>query len=279
MAEDSTDWPMVTRPTFLGGLGFDLKWNMGWMHDMLDFMAYDSIYRRYHHNLITFSLMYAFSENFLLSLSHDEVVHLKKSLLNKMPGDGWQQFANLRLLLGYMFTHPGKKLLFMGAEFGMRNEWTEARSLDWHELEHESHRLMQQYTRDLAHVHRSQPALSQVDAGWEGFQWLVANDNENSVIAFVRRAKDPDDILVVVCHFTPIARENYRVPVPKPGYYREVLNSDAVAYWGSNVGNSGGASTIEDPWSESGYALSLNLPPLGVLILKPEPVPPPPPGE
>src|SRR5437762_13607520 len=188
MAEDSTDWPMVTRPTFLGGLGFDLKWNMGWMHDMLDYMAYDPVYRRYHHNRITFSLVYAFSENFLLPLSHDEVVHLKKSLLNKMPGDGWQQFANLRLLLGYMFTHPGKKLLFMGGEFGMRSEWSEARSLDWHELENESHSKLRQYVHDLAHVYASQPALSQVDGSWEGFQWLAADDNENSVIAFVRRA-------------------------------------------------------------------------------------------
>ncbi len=275
MAEDSTDWPMVTRPTFLGGLGFDLKWNMGWMHDMLDYMAYDPIYRRFHHNLITFSLMYAFSENYLLPLSHDEVVHLKKSLLNKMRGDGWQQFANLRTLLGYMFSHPGKKLLFMGAELGMRNEWSETRSLDWHELEHDSHQRFHQYAHDLLQLYRSQPALWQVDNSWEGFQWLAANDSENSMIAFVRRAAPrpgsyPDDMVVVVCNFTPVPRYNYRVPAPRAGYYREILNSDAEAYWGSNVGNAGGSQAVEDAWAESGYALNLTVGPLSVLMLKPE---------
>ncbi len=273
MAEDSTDWPMVTRPTFLGGLGFDLKWNMGWMHDMLDYMAYDPIYRRYHHNLITFSLMYAFSENFLLPLSHDEVVHLKQSLLNKMPGDGWEQFANLRLLLGYMFTHPGKKLLFMGAEFGMRSEWSEERSLDWHELQNESHWKLQQYMHDLLHVYTTQPALSQVDSSWEGFQWLAANDNENSVIAFVRRAKDPNDMVVTICNFTPVTRQNYHLSVPRAGYYREILNSDADAYWGSNQGNMGGVEAVPDAWTESGYAVYVTLPPLSTLLLKPDRLP------
>ena len=269
MAEESTAWPMVTKPTFLGGLGFDLKWNMGWMNDTLRYFEHDPIHRRYHHNEITFSMMYAFSEQFLLPLSHDEVVHLKGSLLSKMPGDGWQQFANLRALLGYMFTHPGKKLLFMGDELGMRQEWTEAKSIDWHELDYESHRGLNNFVRDLVHVYRSEPALYEVDFSWEGFQWLAADDNENSVIAYARRARERDEI-IVVCNFTPVTREGYRIPVPGPGYYREVLNSDAAAYWGSNAGNAGGADAIEEHWSQSGYVLSLTLPPLGVLILKRE---------
>jgi 1,4-alpha-glucan branching enzyme len=300
MAEDSTDWPMVTRPTFLGGLGFDLKWNMGWMNDMLKYMKYDPIYRRYHHNMITFSLIYAFNENFLLPLSHDEVVHLKKSLLNKMPGDSWQQFAGLRALLGYQFTHPGKKLLFMGTEFGQRNEWTEQKSLDWHELEYESHRGVHNFAHDLINLYKSEPALWQVDNSWEGFEWLAANDNENSIIAFVRKAaptvdsgpptenalanppstvhRPPSTVneeIVVICNFTPVARTDYRVPVPHAGYYREILNSDAGEYWGSNVGNAGGVWASEDHWADSGYALNLTVPPLGVLLLKAGPGPMP----
>jgi 1,4-alpha-glucan branching enzyme len=275
MAEDSTAWPMVTRPTFLGGLGFDLKWNMGWMHDMLDYLDYDPIYRRYHHNLITFSLMYAFSENFLLPLSHDEVVHLKQSLLNKMPGDGWQQFANLRTLFGYMWSHPGKKLLFMGSEFGQRNEWSEERSLDWHETASESHHKMQNYMHDLLHLYQAQPALWQVDDSWTGFEWLSANDSENSVIAFARRAQDPEDLIVVVCNFTPVPRTQYYIPAPRPGYYREILNSDSEAYWGTNRGNLGGVEAVAQDWAPSGYALSLTLPPLSTIMLKfdPQPLP------
>ena len=273
MAEDSTAWPMVTRPTFLGGLGFDLKWNMGWMHDMLDYLAYDPIYRRYHHNLLTFSLMYAFNENFLLPLSHDEVVHLKKSLLNKMPGDGWQQFANLRAFFGYMFSHPGKKLLFMGGEFGQRNEWTEEHSVDWHELEHESHHKLQYYMHDLLRLYTVEPALSEVDTSWDGFEWLAVSDSENSVIAFVRRARDPDNMVVVVCNFTPQPRYDYRVPAPRAGYYREILNSDSETYWGTNLGNMGGVDTQPDSWAKSGYALSLTLPPLSTIMLKPDPLP------
>ncbi|MGI8587923.1 MAG: 1,4-alpha-glucan branching protein GlgB [Chloroflexia bacterium] len=270
MAEDSTDWPMVTRPVFLGGLGFDLKWNMGWMHDMLDYLAEDPIYRRFHHNLITFSLMYAFKENYLLPLSHDEVVHLKKSLLSKMPGDGPQQFATLRVLFGYMWTHPGKKLLFMGGEFGQRSEWSEARGLDWHELEHESHRGLHHYMSDLLHLYAAQPALWQVDGSWDGFAWLSANDAEKSVIAFCRRAADPEDLIVVVCNFTPVPRENYCIPVPRAGYYREILNSDAAAYWGGNAGNMGGVHSFEQDWSSTGHALCLYLPPLSVILLKPD---------
>ncbi|MEO8286662.1 MAG: 1,4-alpha-glucan branching protein GlgB [Chloroflexota bacterium] len=281
MAEDSTDWPMVTRPTFLGGLGFDLKWNMGWMNDVLKYMSYDPIYRRFHHNMITFSLMYAFNENFLLPLSHDEVVHLKKSLLNKMPGDSWQQFAGLRALIGYQFTHPGKKLLFMGDEFGQRNEWTEEHSIDWGELNHESHRGLHNFVRDLVNLYKSEPALWRIDNSWEGFEWLAANDSENSTIAFVRRSalqssgnNAQQEEIVVICNFTPVARSNYRVPVAHAGYYREILNSDASAYWGSNAGNAGGVWATEDHWAGSGYALNLTVPPLGVLLLKAEPPPP-----
>src|SRR4051812_4891230 len=190
-AEDSTAWPMVTRPTYIGGLGFDFKWNMGWMHDMLDYIELDPIFRRYHHNKLTFSLMYAFNENFILPFSHDEVVHLKRSMIAKMPGDMWQQFANLRALFGYMFTHPGKKLLFMGQEFGQWNEWTHEHSLDWNLLDFDGHRKLQSYVAALNHVYTTEPALNQVDSSWEGFQWLVVSDNENSVLAFLRRARDP----------------------------------------------------------------------------------------
>ncbi|HEX8598107.1 MAG TPA: 1,4-alpha-glucan branching protein GlgB [Chloroflexia bacterium] len=273
MAEESTAWPMVTKPTFLGGLGFDMKWNMGWMNDMLKYMEQDPVYRRYHHNLITFSLMYAFNEQFLLPLSHDEVVHLKKSLLGKMPGDEWRKFANLRALFGYMFTHPGKKLLFMGGEFGQRTEFNEQRSLDWHELSNEPNGRLLVFMRDLLHAYRNQPALYEVDFSWEGFQWLIANDSDNSIIAFARKAKDPDDMVVVVCNFTPLPRYNYRLPVPRNGYYREILNSDSSAYWGSNVGNAGGLETVPDPWSEGDCALYLTVPPLSVLLLKPDPLP------
>jgi 1,4-alpha-glucan branching enzyme len=277
MAEESTDWPGVTRPTFLGGLGFDFKWNMGWMHDMLDYMSFDPIYRRYYHNLLTFSMMYAFRENYLLPLSHDEVVHLKKSLLSKMPGDEWQRFASLRALLGYMFTHVGKKLLFMGGEFGQRTEWNESSSLDWYELQREPHWKLQQYVRDLAHIYKTQPALFEVEDSWEGFEWLTVNDNENSVIAFVRRAANQDDMVVVVCNFTPVPRYEYRIPAPRAGFYREILNSDAEAYWGSNLGNMGGVEAQADPIYESGYALCLTLPPLSTLFLKPDPLPAEPP--
>jgi hypothetical protein len=237
-------------------------------------MEQDPVYRRYHHNLITFSLMYAFTEQFLLPLSHDEVVHLKKSLLQKMPGDDWRKFANLRALFGYMFTHPGKKLVFMGGEFGQRTEFNEQRSLDWHELGNELNGRMLVFMRDLLHAYKREPALHQVDFSWDGFQWLNASDSDNSVISFVRRSKAPDDMVMVVCNFTPIPRHNYRVPAPRPGYYREILNSDSSAYGGSNMGNAGGLDTAEDPWSEGGCALYLTVPPLSVLMLKPDPLPP-----
>lgn len=275
MAEDSTSWPMVTRPTFLGGLGFDLKWDMGWMHDTLDYLALDPIYRRYHHELITFSMMYAFNEHYLLPLSHDEVVHLKKSMLNKIPGDGWQQFASLRTLYGYMFTHPGKKLLFMGADIGMRGEWNEIHSIDWHELQHDSHRKLQDYLRDLLHIYAREPALWEVDDSWGGFEWLSVNDAENSVVAYARYAKDPDDMVIVACNFTPRPRYDYTIPAPRDGYYREILNSDSEYYWGSNLGNSGGVAAQPHDLAPSGYGLRLTLPPLSTILLKPDPLPKP----
>jgi 1,4-alpha-glucan branching enzyme len=271
-AEESTAWPMVTRPTYMGGLGFDLKWNMGWMHDMLEYMEQDPIYRRYHHDSLTFSLMYAFSENFILPLSHDEVVHLKKSMLAKMPGDTWQKFANLRALYGYMFTHPGKKLLFMGDEFGQWNEWNEREALQWELLDRPSHRGLQQFVRALNQLYRHEPALHEVDGSWEGFQWLESRDNENSALSFLRRAKAPTNELLIACNFTPVPRHNYRIGVPRAGYYAEILNSDAAEYWGSNVGNLGGVASEDLGWGGHPYSIDMTLPPLAVVILRsPEP--------
>lgn len=266
-AEESTSWPMVTRPTYMGGLGFDLKWNMGWMHDMLDYMEQDPIFRRYHHNSLTFSLMYAFTEQFILPFSHDEVVHLKKSMLNKMPGNDWQKFANLRTLYGYMFTHPGKKLLFMGGEFGQWSEWNERTALDWDLLKHPSHEGLRKYVGALNRLYQSEPALYEVDDSWDGFQWLEFRDNENSTLSFMRKAKDPGNYLVVCCNFTPMPRYNYRIGVPDPGYYKEILNSDAGDYWGGNVGNMGGVQSENLAWGGHYHSISLTLPPLGIIVL------------
>jgi 1,4-alpha-glucan branching enzyme len=273
MAEDSTDWPLVTRPVYMGGLGFDLKWNMGWMNDMLKYMKLDPVHRRWHHGQITFSLIYAFNENFLLPMSHDEVVHLKRSMISKMPGDDWQKAANLRAFYGYMWTHPGKKLLFMGQEFAQWTEWTEAESLPWHLLDYPFHQQMLRYVHDLNHLYQAQPALWQVDDSWEGFQWMDANDSDNSVISFVRRARDPEDFVLVVCSFTPVVRQNYRIPVPRAGFYQEILNSDAAIYGGSNVGNLGGVEAYHTPWAQQEWSINLTLPPLSTLILKPLPLP------
>ena len=267
-AEDSTAWPMVTRPTYMGGLGFDLKWNMGWMHDMLEYMEQDPVHRRYHHDRLTFSLMYAFNENFILPLSHDEVVHLKKALLDKMPGDAWQKFANLRALYGYMYTHPGKKLLFMGGEFGQWNEWNEREALQWELLDWPSHQGLQRYVKALNDLYRNEPALHEVDDSWEGFQWLEFRDNENSTLSFLRRAKDPGNELLVACNFTPVPRYNYRIGVPKAGYYPEILNSDAAEFWGSNVGNLGGVNSEDGGWGGQPHSISLTLPPLAVVIFR-----------
>ncbi len=269
IAEESTSWPMVSRPTYVGGLGFSLKWNMGWMHDTLKYFKQDAIFRKYHHADMTFSLLYAFSENFALPFSHDEVVHLKGSMLEKMSGDVWQKFANLRLLYAYMFAHPGKKLLFMGGEFGQWREWNHDTQLDWFLLEHASHRGLRQFSRDLNHLYRSEPALHEVDFDWHGFEWIDCNDSDASVFSFIRRAKDPEDFLVMVCNCTPVVRENYRVGVPKEAFYEERLNSDGSVYWGSNVGNYGGVQADAIPWSGKPYSLRLTLPPLGAVILKP----------
>ncbi|MCU0476880.1 MAG: 1,4-alpha-glucan branching protein GlgB, partial [Anaerolineae bacterium] len=228
VAEESTSWPMVSRPTYLGGLGFTFKWNMGWMHDTLEYIKSNPIYRRWKHNKLTFSMMYAFSENFVLSLSHDEVVHLKGALIEKVPGDWWQKFATMRLLLGYMWTHPGKKLLFMGGEFGQWREWSEARQLDWHLLVWETHQGLQRWTRDLNAFYQASRALWELDFDGAGFQWINADDADNSVYSYVRYAQDRDDFVVVVCNYTPLPRSNYRIGVPQAGTYREVMNSDAV---------------------------------------------------
>ncbi len=276
IAEESTSWPLVTRPTYLGGLGFSLKWNMGWMHDILDFMGKDPVYRRYHHHSLTFSLMYAFSENFVLPFSHDEVVHLKGSLLTRMPGDNWRRFANLRALYGFMATHPGKKLLFMGGEFGQWREWNEDDQLTWELLEHPLHRQLQHYVRDLNHLYKNEPALHQVDFSWEGFQWIDLRDVDQSAVSFLRRgaaagaAADTAEFVVVVANFTPVPREGYRVGVPRAGFYKELLNSDAEAYGGSNMGNRGGLPADAIAWQDQPYSLLLTLPPLALVILKPE---------
>ena len=268
IAEESTAWAMVSRPTYLGGLGFTLKWNMGWMHDTLSYIKDDPVYRRYAHNKLTFSMMYAFSENFVLSLSHDEVVHGKGSLINKIAGDWWQKFATLRLLWGYQYTHPGKKLNFMGQEFGQWNEWNYQQSLDWHLLTFSTHEQTQNWVRDLNALYRSEPALYEIDFAQEGFEWIEANDADNSVFSYIRYAEDRRNFLLVVCNFTPVARYNYRVGVPVSGYYDEVLNSDSAFYGGGNVGNAGGHNSDPVPWHQHHQSLDLTLPPLGIVILK-----------
>jgi len=270
IAEESTSWPMVSRPTYLGGLGFSLKWNMGWMNDTLSYFAVDPIYRKYHHNRMTFSMLYAFTENFVLPLSHDEVVHGKSSLINKMPGDLWQQFANMRLFNGYLTAHPGKKLMFMGGEFGQRAEWNAESSLEWHLLEFGTHRGLQTLAADLNAIYRSEPSLHQVDFDWHGFEWIDCTDADSSVLSFLRRAKDPADFMVVVANFTPVQRETYRVGVPEPGFYREIMNTDAEKYGGTNVGNLGGAHAEAIAWNNHPYSIQLRIPALGVLYFKHE---------
>ena len=267
IAEESTAWPMVTQPAHLGGLGFHLKWNMGWMNDFLRFVSQDPVHRAYHFNLVTFSLMYAFSENFVLPLSHDEVVHGKGSLIGKMPGDNWQKFANLRLALGYMWGHPGKKLLFMGGEIGQWGEWTEGRGLNWEQLDHPLHRGMQRLVRDLNRLYHSHAALWEVDFAGEGFEWIDFHDTRNSVISFARKDREGEDHLVFVCNFTPVVRESYRIGAPRSGSYQEVLNSDAECYGGSNVGNFGSIDTEPIPAHGRDHSFVLTLPPLGLVVL------------
>jgi len=270
IAEESTSWPMVSRPTYLGGLGFDLKWNMGWMNDTLSYMSKEPVHRSYHQDLLTFAMLYAFTENFILPLSHDEVVHGKGSMLNKMPGDEWQRFANLRALYAYMFTHPGKKLLFMGTEFGQGLEWNHAGILDWYVLDYPLHRGLQRLVRDLNHLYRESPALHERDFEWQGFEWIDCHDAQQSVLSFVRWSEG--EFLLVVANFTPVPRHDYRIGVPRPGHYEEALNSDAAVYGGSNLGNGDRNLLAENlPWMNRPWSLALTLPPLAVLVLRPRP--------
>jgi 1,4-alpha-glucan branching enzyme len=268
VAEESTSWPAVSRPTYVGGLGFTFKWNMGWMHDMLQYVQQNPVHRRWHHNQITFSMLYSFTENFVLPFSHDEVVHGKRAMISKMPGDVWQKHATLRALYGYMFGHPGKKLLFMGSEFGQWREWDHDSSLDWHLLDEPLHRGLQAWVRDLNHTYRREPSLYEVDFEGRGFSWIDCHDNENSVISMIRRGRHHHDFTVMVVNFTPVPRPGYLVGVPEAGWYRELLNSDAGLYGGSNMGNGGGIHTA--PVAIHGYeqSLSLVIPPLGFVLLK-----------
>jgi len=270
IAEESTAWPMVTRPVYTGGLGFGMKWNMGWMHDTLDYMSNEPIHRSYHHNQMTFSIMYAFNENFMLSLSHDEVVHGKGSMINKMPGDIWQKFANLRAMFGYMFAHPGKKLHFMGMEIGQWKEWNHESSLDWHLLENLNHLGLQQYMRDLNNIYRRYPALHQVDFDHEGFRWVDANDSQNSIFSFVRYDKKKEQQVVAVLNFTPVPRYNYRIGVPDDGYWMEILNSDASQYGGSGAGNMGAVESHPVPYHDEEHSINILIPPLAIVMFTKE---------
>ncbi|MBM4169326.1 MAG: 1,4-alpha-glucan branching protein GlgB [Ignavibacteria bacterium] len=268
IAEESTAWPMVSRPTYLGGLGFGLKWNMGWMHDTLKFFSTDPLFRKYHHNQLTFSIWYAFHENFVLSISHDEVVHGKGSLFGKMPGDEWQKHANLRALIGYMYAHPGKKLLFMGSEFGVWKEWDHETSLEWHILQYPFHSGIQRWVKDLNHLYRSEPTLFELDFSNEGFEWLDFHDWENSIVSFLRRGKDPKAFVVAVLNLTPVPRQNYRIGVPTGGFWKEILNSDATLYGGSGAGNLGGLEAAPTPAHGRYESLSVTLPPLSLVLFK-----------
>ena len=265
-AEESTAWPMVSRPTSSGGLGFGFKWNMGWMHDTLDYIARDPIHRHYHHDQMTFGLLYAFNENFVLPLSHDEVVHGKRSLIGRMPGDQWQRFANLRAYLGFMYGHPGKKLLFMGGEFAQEQEWSHDRSLDWHLLADPYHLGVQALVRDLNHLYRGVPALHALDCEPDGFAWIEPNARDESILTFLRRGRGARDIAVVACNFTPIVRPQTRIGVPVPGFYRERLNTDSTFYNGSDVGNGGGLQAEPTAWNGQPHSILATLPPLATVF-------------
>lgn len=268
IAEESTSWPLVTRPTYDGGLGYNYKWNMGWMNDMLEYMEEETVHRRWHHNLITFSFMYTYSENFILPLSHDEVVHGKKSLLDKMPGDYWQKFANLRLLYGYMMTHPGKKLLFMGGEVGQFIEWRCDEEVEWFLLKYDMHRKLHQYTKSLNHLYREEKALWELDHDIGGFKWIDADNSSQSVISFIRRGKREEDTIVVICNFTPTPYEHYKVGVPVHGSYEEILNSDLEEFGGSGFINGQLIESDTESWNGEDYSVQMKLPPLGTVYLK-----------
>ncbi len=269
IAEESTSWPSVSKPIYAGGLGFGYKWNMGWMHDILDYMKQDSVYRKYHQGSLTFSLWYAFSENFVLALSHDEVVHGKGSLIEKMSGDTWQKMANLRLLYTYMFTHPGKKLTFMGMDIAQWREWNHDRELDWYQLEEERYQKFNYFVKDLHRVYKENSSLFEVDFSHDGFQWIDFNDSDNSIVSYIRKGKNKDDYTVVILNFTPVVRENYKVGVPEGCDYKIIFNSDSEYYGGSNVGNSNNLTPEELLWQQQPYNIDVTLPPLGALILKP----------
>ena len=270
IAEESTAWPMVSRPTHLGGLGFGMKWDMGWMHDTLRYMGNDPVHRKFHHNEITFRTVYAFHENFVLPLSHDEVVHGKGSLLGKMPGDDPQKFANLRVLLGYMYTQPGKKLLFMGSEFGQWREWDHDSGLEWQLLEQDLHKGLQRWVRDLNTLYRGEPALHELDCESAGFEWIDADDAEQSTLAYLRRGQSKSEVLVVACNLTPVRRDNYRMGVPRAGRWRELLNSDAPLYGGSGQGNLGGVRSVPVACHGRPQSIVITLPPLAVVAFKSE---------
>jgi 1,4-alpha-glucan branching enzyme len=267
-AEESTAWPMVSRPKYVGGLGFGMKWNMGWMNDTLKYFQQDTLFRKYHHNQLTFSIWYAFSENFVLSISHDEVTHGKGALAGKMPGNEWEKNANLRAFFGYMFAHPGKKLLFMGTELGQWREWNHDESLEWHVLEYPPHAGVQRWVRDLNTCYRGEPALHEVEFSNEGFEWIDFHDWENSIICFLRKARDGREMIAVVCNLTPVPRQNYRVGVPRGGYWQEILNSDAQIYGGGGQGNLGGIEAAPIPSHGRYHSLSVLLPPLSVLYFR-----------
>jgi 1,4-alpha-glucan branching enzyme len=270
IAEESTAWPMVSKPTYLGGLGFGFKWDMGWMHDMLTYITKESIHRRFHHNNLTFRMLYAFSENFMLPLSHDEVVHGKASLLAKMPGDDWQKFANLRLLFGYMYAMSGKKLLFMGGEFGQWKEWNHDESLEWNLLGYDPHLGLQRWVRDLNAMYTREPALHSTDGDPAGFEWVDCTDSESSIVSWIRKTPDGGEVVLAVCNFTPVPRTGYRVGVPLGGMWRELLNSDALLYGGGGLGNAGGFEAERVPYHGRPYSLNLTLPPLGICVFKHE---------
>lgn len=270
VAEESTSWTGVSRPTYVGGLGFSLKWNMGWMNDSLRYMKHEPIHRQYHHDELTFSLIYAFTENFVLALSHDEVVHGKGSLLDQVPGDLWQKFANLRLLYGYMWTHPGKKLLFMGDDFGQWNEWNHDANLQWDLLQWESHQGLKKMVADLNSLYKREPALHEIDFESHGFEWVDCHDHQDSVLSYIRKAEEPKDFLVVCCNFTPVPRTEYRVGVPQMGWYEEIFNSDSTYYGGSNLGNGMGLVAESIPWHDRAQSLEITLPPLATVVLKPK---------
>ena len=271
IAEESTAWPLVSRPTYLGGLGFGMKWDMGWMHDTLSYMSQEPIHRKFHHHTLTFRMLYAFTENYMLPLSHDEVVHGKGSLLSKMPGDDWQKFANMRLLLAYMYALPGKKLLFMGAEIGQWTEWSHDQSLDWHLLEKPEHAGLHRWMGDLNQLLREQGSMHELDFDPAGFAWIDCTDSEQSVVALMRRGTSPDDLVIGVFNFTPVPRHNYQIGAPVPGRWRELLNSDAPIYWGSGQGNLGGVNAAPVGRHGHMHSLNLTLPPLAAIFLKPEP--------